>query len=199
MTVSNIMSKPLYDCTIQELEALLIFWIFVARNSAKNARPRWRKFMTEVQKCGYYYPFTNIKSMGYDKVEECMSTLGLGLWKMKAKSVWSAANSTINIKTATPDELETIHGVGRKTSRCFILYSRPNAQVAGLDTHVLKWMRAIGFKDIPTATPTKKRYLELEKQFLLLAKDFGVTPAELDHKVWMFYAKETDKIQLERR
>jgi thermostable 8-oxoguanine DNA glycosylase len=75
-----------------------------------------------------------------------------------------------------------------KTSRCFIIHSRPNAQYAALDTHILKHMRSLGY-DTPKSTPSKKQYLHLEKEFLKLAKKADMSPANYDLMIWNKYSK----------
>jgi len=74
-----------------------------------------------------------------------------------------------------------------KTSRCFILHSRKDSRYAGLDTHILKFLKGYGFK-VPKATPAKKKYLELEQQFLYIADSQNKSPAELDLEVWNAYS-----------
>jgi thermostable 8-oxoguanine DNA glycosylase len=77
-----------------------------------------------------------------------------------------------------------------KTSRCFILHTRKNARVAGLDTHMLKFLRSKGHFDAPKSTPSnEKNYDRFEKLVLKYADEAGKTPAEFDLDVWNSYAK----------
>ena len=92
-----------------------------------------------------------------------------------------------NLKNVTIDELEGIKGIGSKTARFFILHSRPDAKVAVLDTHILKWLNEKGYK-VPKATPAKKKYAEIEKLFLTEAINHQMTPADLDLTIWKSYA-----------
>jgi thermostable 8-oxoguanine DNA glycosylase len=64
------------------------------------------------------------------------------------------------------------------------LHSRKNARIACLDTHVLKWLSYYTGQEIPKQTPTKNKYLELEKFFLNICDVMKTTPAELDLKIW---------------
>jgi len=91
----------------------------------------------------------------------------------------------IDLRTCTVNALETIPGVGPKTSRFFLLWTRPTeAHYAALDVHVLRWLRSQGY-DAPRQTPAnRKKYAALEAVFLGLAKERGVTPAQLDAEIW---------------
>jgi len=92
------------------------------------------------------------------------------------------------LRTCSIDELESIFGIGRKTSRCFVMHSRRNAQCAGLDTHILKFLRSKGH-DVPKSTPgSKKKYLEIENLFLKYAKKSNKTIAKFDLDIWKKYA-----------
>jgi thermostable 8-oxoguanine DNA glycosylase len=94
----------------------------------------------------------------------------------------------MDLKTCTVKDLEKIYGIGRKTSRCFILHSRENAQYAGLDTHLLKHLRTVSIKGVPIQTPSsEKQYRRLEKEILKLAKSAGMSPADYDLKIWKSY------------
>jgi thermostable 8-oxoguanine DNA glycosylase len=92
------------------------------------------------------------------------------------------------LKKVTIEELESVKGIGSKTARFFVLHSRPDAQVAVLDTHILKWLNEKGYKGIPKATPPKKKYAEIEKLFLTEAIIHQMTPADLDLTIWKSYA-----------
>ena len=88
-----------------------------------------------------------------------------------------------SLTTITVSELEMVRGIGPKTARFFVLHSRPNQQIAVLDTHILAWMRSNGV-NAPKATPTLKRYLVLEDYFLREAWSRGMSPADLDLAIW---------------
>ena len=90
------------------------------------------------------------------------------------------------------EDLEKIHGVGMKTSRCFILHSRKDAQYAGLDTHMLKFLRSKGI-DAPMSTPSsKKQYLTLEKYVLYYAQLAKRSPADFDLEIWRQYSVKSE-------
>jgi thermostable 8-oxoguanine DNA glycosylase len=94
------------------------------------------------------------------------------------------AEAGLNLQTCEPADLEKIHGIGPKTARFWILWTRPDARYAALDVHILRWMRERGHK-APKQTPSApKTYARLEKAFLAEADKRGLTPRELDFKIW---------------
>jgi thermostable 8-oxoguanine DNA glycosylase len=87
----------------------------------------------------------------------------------------------------TVAELETVKGIGPKTARMIMLYYKPETACVPLDTHVLKWLRAQGYK-APVTTPSGKHYLELEQVFIAEAKKRRMSAKDLDTQVWKKYA-----------
>jgi thermostable 8-oxoguanine DNA glycosylase len=116
-----------------------------------------------------------------------MKIHGIGCYNNKSKSWLDLINSGINLKTCTLHELESIRGIGPKTARCFLIHSRPNQNYAGLDTHLLKFLRMLGY-NAPKSTPNKKSYLSLENEFLKLVSTSSRTVAEVDLMVWNYYS-----------
>ena len=96
----------------------------------------------------------------------------------------------IDLETCTAEDLEAIPGIGQKTSRFFITHSRPNQNYAILDTHILAWLKSLGYNDIPKSTPAGKRYQEIEQLFLFEAKKRNVSAADLDLQIWKERSKK---------
>lgn len=94
----------------------------------------------------------------------------------------------LNPTTCTVEELEAVPGVGPKTARAFLLWTRPDSRYAALDTHILKYLRFLGYA-APKSTPTGRKYQDLEIAFIQQAEVLGMTPAALDSQVWEHYAK----------
>jgi hypothetical protein len=95
----------------------------------------------------------------------------------------------IDPETVTLEELEAIHGVGAKTARMLLLYTRPDQEMIPLDTHILKWLRAHGYDAPKTTPPPGKKYRDLEQAFIREGRARGLSPKEWDTKVWQQYAK----------
>jgi thermostable 8-oxoguanine DNA glycosylase len=113
-----------------------------------------------------------------------LQAAGLGCYNQRARSFLELAMAGLDLRACQPSELEAIYGIGKKTSRFFIMYTRPTAsEAAVLDTHVLKWLHLQGH-DVPSATPKGKRYNEIEGIFLEEARQRGLTALELDRQIW---------------
>lgn len=132
----------------------------------------------------------------FDRVKVAIARGKLGYYLRKHKigqygRVNKAFRGMVKIDPATVslEELEAIHGVGAKTARMLLLYTRKDLEIVPLDTHVLKWLRAHGY-DAPKSTPPPgRKYRELELAFIREGKKRGLTPKEWDTKVWQQYAK----------
>ena len=111
----------------------------------------------------------------------------MGCYNNKSKSMLALAHSGIELDSCSVEQLESIKGIGPKTARCFLIHSRRGVRHAGLDTHVLKYMRDLGF-DVPKSTPNGKKYADLERAFLGLSDASGLGVAEFDLRIWRDYS-----------
>lgn len=176
-----------YELSEKELQYNIIFWICAAGKNGTTIS-RLLDALWETINLENDYPFNVIKNDSLENLAWTLQVHGIGCYKLKARAILEIANSDIDLKTCTTEDLERIHGIGMKTSRCFILHTRPNERYAGLDTHILKFLRTYGI-DAPISTPSsKKKYLELEKKFIEIADSLEVTPAELDLAIWNQYS-----------
>jgi hypothetical protein len=180
-----------YNQTDKELEEFILFWVCAAGKNGRTAARSLYRLLTDL---GIWFskkftPFGLIR-MANDFLDlaEWMRVSGIGCFNQKAKTFYALATSGLDLKTCPASDLESIFGIGPKTARCFILHSRRDAQHAGLDTHMLKHLRALGY-DVPKSTPTGKKYLTLEKNVLYLAKEAGMSPADYDLMIWNKYSK----------
>ena len=174
-----------FNQTNEQLEEVMLFWALVTGKTASVVSKQLDKLLNSLEGAT---PFDKIKNVGEKKLPETLKAFGIGCYNSKAKSLWQLVNSNLNLRTCSVDDLEKIHGIGRKTSRCFIIHSRSDAQYAGLDTHILKFLHSKGH-DVPTSTPTSKRlYLEIEQLFLKYAKKSKKSVAEFDLDIWRSYA-----------
>lgn len=100
----------------------------------------------------------------------------------------------VNPYTVTVEELERIHGIGPKTARFYVLWTRPDARCAALDIHVLRFLHACGIIGVPKSTPSAgATYRRLEAEFLKITDELGITAGELDRRVWAAGAKEREE------
>lgn len=102
-----------------------------------------------------------------------------------SRAVYPIVGRPLDLRTCSAEALEAIPGIGMKTSRFFIMYSRPVTDVAVLDTHVLAYMREHHLADnVPKSTPTGRgTYLRLERAWLAHCREQNIHPGELDFAV----------------
>lgn len=177
-----------YYLNQNQLEEVLLFWICAAGKNAKTSARNLDRVLNHLYKCtDKNIPFSAILAYRGD-LAELMKSYGIGCYNHKARSFLELAKSGLDLKTCTADELEEIHGIGMKTSRCFIIHSRENCNYAGLDTHILSYLNDLGY-DVPRSTPsTKKKYIEIESIFLKLAKKSKKSLAKFDLDIWRKYS-----------
>jgi hypothetical protein len=194
-----------FNLNKNQLEEVLLFWVCAAGKNARTAARCLDKLLVwmrewirdEMEHSVPRSPFALIRrkdSFHRNRpgangkwLAALMQIHGIGCYNQKSKTFMQLANSGLDLKTCTVEDLEAIKGIGPKTARCFIMHSRPNQECAGLDTHILKYLRAKGY-DAPKITPTGKRYRELEKIFMGLAKKAKKTIAEFDLEIWNEYS-----------
>lgn len=166
-----------------EAQWRLMYSIVVAGKSADFARGAMDRFLAaagNVPPFRYLELLVQLKRLGSE-----IRKARMGNYTKLEKAFAQLADEKPDLLTATPEELERIHGVGPKTSRFAIVWMRPSERHAALDTHALKWLRFIGV-DAPKSTPDPKHYAELEKVFIAEADRRGLPPRRLDALIWEF-------------
>ena len=180
-----------FNRTKADLELFAIFAVCVAgkkaQQTADKVNDHFRDTETPTKRLT---PFETIKSLVKIRVFGAYLQIAkVGQYKRIYRALRDLAESGIDLKTCTVEDLEAIHGIGPKTSRFIIMHSRPNQRLATLDTHILRWMRDQGI-DTPKATPqSKKLYQKLEQKFLTLCDKCAILPSQLDLKIWKQYSK----------
>ena len=180
-----------FNRTKADLELFAIFAVCVAgkkaQQTADKVNDHFRDTETPTKRLT---PFETIKSLVKIRVFGAYLQMAkVGQYKRIYRALRDLAESGIDLKTCTVEDLEAIHGIGPKTSRFIIMHSRPNQRLATLDTHILRWMRDQGI-ETPKATPqSKKLYQKLEQKFLTLCDKCGMIPSQLDLKIWKQYSK----------
>lgn len=179
-----------YSLSHYALQELIIFWICVAGKTASTISKALQRFFGKLHKeYGIKCPFDLVKNLDIQDLAYRLQESGIGCQNSKARSIREIANSGLDLRTCSVEDLMEIHGIGPKTSRCFILHSRKNADCAGLDTHILHFLRDLGY-DVPKSTPgSKKKYTEIEHLFIDIVKQTNRTIADLDLLIWRVYSQ----------
>lgn len=167
---------------------LQVFWLFagcVAGKTAKTISAALDRFLVSLP--GHSpLPFRRVyRAVVEGTLERRLRDARLGQYRKLTR--FMTESLALDLRTATVEDLEAIHGVGPKTARFFLMFTRENARYAALDTHILKFLRASGI-EAPRSTPSPgRRYRELELEFLKLVPNH-LTPAEFDLAIWTYYS-----------
>lgn len=178
-----------YDRTDFELQEFLMFCVLVAGKSARTTAKNLDKLLSAigVEENNPLDKIYQLKVSGYN-LPELMKKMGFGCYNIKANALIDLSKAIfekrLDIRYCSVNELESMKGIGPKTARYFVLYSRQDVKdIAVLDTHILKHMQELGY-DVPASTPTGKKYKELEKQFVEHVAKTGMTMQEYDLATW---------------
>ena len=177
-----------HDCTNfhrtrEELQEFFLFCVFVAGKRADMMAQKLDQFLD-----GCTEPFVFIeKLLKSDSLEKRLRECRTGQYRKLTKCLPEAIK--LDLKSCSVCDLEKIHGIGPKTARYFVLHTRKNAEIAVLDTHILRFMREELGLETPKSTPTGKRYLQLERAFLDFARKKNEPVAVLDLQIWRKYTK----------
>lgn len=170
------------------LEAWILFCVAVAGKSAKTTIRALNGFLSErrVDESPFAY-IGYLESNGFLRRKLEQYKVGQYNKLVRAYGVLMYATSK-QLREWSPEQFENIPGIGPKTSRFFIQSTRENTRYAVLDTHVLAWLRELGH-EVPKSTPTKKNYVKIEALYLQIADELGLSPRDLDAKIWLSRAR----------
>ena len=185
----------LKDKTRYEQEVTVLYIITVAGKTSEYAVNALGRFLAHTEYLGVL-PFDRILELWRtDSLEAMLRECRLSPYGMRTKAFRHAAtfNKRHDLRKVTPDEWANVGGervgIGPKTARYILMCLDPdNARVAALDTHVLKWLKHLGYPNVPKSTPPAgPAYNEWEEVFLLECDKRGRIPADLDLEVWSAY------------
>jgi len=174
-----------FNRTQAELEELLLFCIAAANKPAKLIASKLEHFLTQ-QHCKRRrgLPTQKVRSLiRADLLEKQLKWARLSPYIKNIRAFTDVVELQSCLSEITLSELLQTHGIGDKTARMFLLYTRPDQRLAVLDVHVLRWMGARGHT-VPKWHPTGNVYRKLEISFLNECLAAGKTPVELDREIW---------------
>ena len=179
-----------------DLEEFLLFSIAVAGHNAASTASALARLLESLRWPSHFdTPFAAIcgflpwdlvtrrqKFLAYE-----MRKAGMGCYERNSTSFIQVSYRNFDLRTCSIDELQLVYGIGPKTSRFFITYTRPEEadNYAILDRHILKWMRHTLAIPVPMSTPQSTgRYAELEQLFIQEANERGMLARDLDTQIW---------------
>lgn len=177
--------------TRDELEEYWLFCLAVAGKKASVIAAKIDEFLSEARAESPLSYVRRLDAQG--ALLDRLVAVKIGKYGLLARAYSaSAAPGAPDLATAGVEALESLPGVGPKTARYFLLHTRRNACVAVIDTHVLKYLRALGH-DVSRGFPSARDYLRLEKIMLAEMDASGMGPAEFDLAVWSHYATKGER------
>lgn len=168
-----------------ELQFKIIYAIVVAGKSARFANGVMQSLRGEVNSddSELLFDFLNRKREA-GELRQTLEQHRTGNYTKLEKAIGALLEETFDLEEVSPEDLERIHGIGPKTARFFIVWTRPVERYAVLDVHVLHWMAAQGYR-VPHSTPqTPQHYRRIEGWFLEEAAKRKLTPRQLDMEIW---------------
>lgn len=168
----------------RRVQAWFVFGVCVAGKGAKLTAKKVTELLSLFP---FTEPFEGIKfAIEHKYLRQALRAVRMGQYKRITKALTKLVK--LNPQHCSLEELETC--IGPKTARMLLLYTRPNFFGVPLDTHILKYLHAMGVPNVPKATPSSKReYARLERAFQDFALSQRKTVRQLDTEVWKSYAK----------
>jgi thermostable 8-oxoguanine DNA glycosylase len=156
--------------------------IFVAGKNSKIQNEKFNRMMGDLNYPEY--PLDNLSLLSQSQIKEILIKHKIGQYNRISNCLYELSRSNLNLKTCSCEDLEKIPGIGYKTSRFFVVYSREDSNYAVLDTHILSWLRQYD-DNITKSTPTDyKKYKQIEEFFLSKCRELNKKPSELDFEIW---------------
>ncbi len=173
-----------FDRNEIELQEFFLFCVVVAGKTAVVQAKKLDDFL-KPGRIRSMTPFEYIKGLrDKEHLHHMVCDAKLGIYKRLTHIFEQSLY--IDLHNVTMEELESIPGIGPKTSRFFVLHSRPEQRIAVLDKHILAWLsEQYPHMTIPLATPQSiSRYRELESLYLHEAAKRKLKPEILDLQIW---------------
>lgn len=95
-------------------------------------------------------------------------------------------------------KLEQVPGVKHKTSRFFLLHSRPGMNCVPLDTHILRYLRHRGVQGVPNKTPGNEQVYHKFERLALAEMNWEIRQGtyhdlpDADLSIWKEYSGNFD-------
>ena len=198
-----------YNLTKHGLEENLFFWVMVSGKTADVVAPQCNRLLkrarekTGLKRAGTFdvmrayreksavfvktlldidvEPHEMIHTPNPVGIRHLLRVHGIGCHGMKSQAVEELIDSNLNLATCSLSDLTNIYGIALKTASCFILHTRADSDVSGLDTHMLAEIRSRGYRGVPKSTPANvKTYEKWSLVVKKMAAEAGMTMPQFD-------------------
>jgi hypothetical protein len=167
--------------TRAQLEWRLVYALVVAGKSARFANGAVKRLQEVIPRGCLRIP---ILFLGVGEPGPFLRAARTGNYGKLEAACRALREAGLDLFAVTPEELERIPGIGPKTSRFFVTWTRPWEKYAVLDRHVLRWLRERGHPTPSTPPGSGRLYGALEAIYLREAEAAGKTPRGLDLEIW---------------
>ena len=126
-----------FNLNDQELQEHMLFAISVAGKNAMTMAKLLIIFWFMLRRTNGKDCFECVLRLSKRKkpLSDVLKSFGFGCHTNKSDAFKGVAESGLDLRECTTDDLEKIKGIGLKTSRYFIMHTRPDCELACLDTH----------------------------------------------------------------
>jgi hypothetical protein len=196
-----------FNRTVDQLQEFLLFSIVVAGKNSKIQAQKLDDFLGNI--CADFkdenghLPKNYFEALRWSASFEDGNILIDNLREVRMgqyariTKAFKSVSEIRSLETISLDELVKIQGIGPKTARFFLLHSREGMNCAVLDTHILKYLRDMGYEKIPKSTPQDpKKYRKLELAFVQCWHihqhcnwETPLSLAQFDLKIWKKYSQ----------
>ena len=181
-----------FDRTDDELLEFWLFCLVVAGKTAKTQARALQRFIDGLPSGPTLSSRLEeaVHPLRYQWFHEHLRECRLGQYNRLSQAIINTVLRPLDLRNDPVEVFEMIYGIGPKTSRFFVMHTRPDQRIAALDTHILKLLAESGIANVPKVTPgSKKQYARLEQAFLDLADLSGMSVADFDLSTWTRYSK----------
>mgnify|MGYP003134565574 CR=1 FL=1 len=179
-----------YNRSVDALACFALFCVAVAGKASKVQSPKVAAFISALRAdlgVSHWNALSMVAAISDADLRARLEAVKLGQYTRITRTYRALAGLGDDLSGVSLEALQAACGL--KTSRFFLLHSRPDVRVAVLDTHILAWLREQGHA-APKSTPqSPKSYARLESVFLRLCDEKGLSPAAFDLAIWSSRAK----------
>lgn len=168
----------IFDCKFKNTNKSLYEFYSSDKKEVKNPFIEISNYEFDI--CGFLPNEKNVFKRIYflikeNILEDRLKQVKMGKYSTIIKAFNYIVDNNIDLNSTNPSYYENIPGISFKSSRFYILHTFENTNIACLDTHILKSLNLCKYDSVDgiKSTPnSKKKYLEIEKDFLDLHSKF---------------------------